>query len=88
MIVTLQTECIRTLVQVAAFVEANAPVDVQPADRASAYDFVARTPSRLGYRTLDQPSKALVKRFQAKTTGYSHAQFTGDQERNETGASE
>ena len=57
MIVTLQTECIRTLVQVAAFVEANAPVDVQPADRASAHDFVARTLSRLGYRTLDQPSK-------------------------------
>ena len=43
MIVTLQTERIRTLEQVAAFIEANAPVDFQPTDQASAYDFVART---------------------------------------------
>ena len=76
MIVTLQTERIRTLEQVAAFVAANAPVDFQPTDRASAYEFVARTLSRLGYRRLDKPSKALVKRFLAKTTGYSRAQLT------------
>ena len=48
MIVTLQTERIHTLEQVAAFVEANAPVDFQPVDRASAYEFVARMLSRLG----------------------------------------
>ena len=60
----------------AAFVEANAPVDFQPTDRASAYEFVARTLSRLGYRTLEKPSKALVKRFLAKTTSYSRAQLT------------
>ena len=71
MIVTLQRERSRTLEQVAAFVQANAPVDFQPADQVRAYDFVARTLSRLGYRTLDKPSKALVKRFLAKTTGHS-----------------
>ena len=76
MIVTLQTERIRTMEQVAAFVEANEPVDFQPADRDGAYAFVARTLSRLGYRTLDKPSKALVKRYLAKTTGYSRAQLT------------
>ena len=73
MIVTLQTERIRTIEQVAAFVEANEPVEFQPADRAGAYDFVSRTLARLGYRALDKPSKALVKRYLAKTTGYSRA---------------
>ena len=76
MIVTLQTERIHTLEQVAAFVEAKVPVDFQPTDRASAYEFVARALSPLGYRALDKPSKALVKRFLARTTGYSRAQLT------------
>ena len=52
MIVTLQTERIRTLEQVAAFVEVNGPVDCQSANRAGAYDFVARTLSRLRYCML------------------------------------
>ena len=76
MIVTLQTERIRTMEQVAAFVEASEPVDFQPLDRDGAYAFVARTLTRLGYRALDRPSKALVKRYLAKTTGYSRAQLT------------
>ena len=76
MIVTLQTERIRTIEQVAAFVEANAAVEFQPLDRQAAYAFVARTLTRLGYRALDKPSKALVKRYLAKTTGYSRAQLT------------
>ena len=37
---------------------------------------MARTLTRLGYRALDKPSKALVKRYLAKTTGYSRAQLT------------
>ena len=69
MIVTLQTERIRTIEQVAAFVEANEPADFQPLDRDGAYAFVARTLTRLGYRALDRPSKALLKRYLAKTTG-------------------
>ena len=56
MIVTLQTERIRTIEQVGAF--------------------VARTLTRLGYRALDKPSKALVKGYLAKATGYSRAQLT------------
>ena len=76
MIVTFQTERIRTMEQVAAFVEASEPVDFQPLDRDGAYAFVARTLTRLGYRALDRPSKALVKRYLAKTTGYSRAQLT------------
>ena len=45
-------------------------------DRTGAYEFVARILSRLGYYALDRPSKTLVKRFLAKTTGYSRAQIT------------
>ena len=76
MIVTLQIERIRTIGQVATFVEASEPVDFQPTDRTGAYEFVARSLSRLGYYALDRPSKTLVKRFLAKTTGYSRAQIT------------
>ena len=73
---TLQCERIRTMGQVAAFVEASGPVDLQPTDRTGAYKFVARTLARLGYYALERPSKTLVKRFLAKTTGYSRAQLT------------
>ena len=76
MIVTLQTERIRTIEQIAAFVAANEPVQFQPLDRDGACAFVARTLTRLGSRAPDKPSKALVKRLLAKTTGYFRAQLT------------
>ena len=76
MIVTLRTERIRTIEQVGAFVAANEPVQLQPLDRDGAYAFVARTLTRLGSRAPGRPSKALVKRFLAETTGYSRAQLT------------
>ena len=47
-----------------------------PPEPTGAYQFVARTLARLGYYALDRPSKTLVKRFLAKTTGYSRAQLT------------
>ena len=54
MIVTLRTERIRTIEQVAAFVAANEPVEfLQPLDRDGAYAFVARPLARLGYRALE-----------------------------------
>ena len=76
MIVTLRIERLRTMEQVAAFIEASEPVNFQPSDRTEAYEFVARTLARLGYCALDRPSKTLVKRLLAKTTGYSRAQLT------------
>ena len=48
----------------------------QPLDREGAYTFVSKTLVRLAYRGLDKPSKTLVKRYLAKTTGYSRAQLT------------
>ena len=42
---TLQTERLRTMEQVRAFIEGSEPVDYKPKDRACAYAFVRRTPS-------------------------------------------
>ena len=44
--------------------------------RAGAYTFVSKTLVRLAYWGLDKPSKTLVKRYLAKTTGCSRAQLT------------
>ena len=73
MIVTLQSERIRTIVQVAAFVEANEPVELHPLDRDGACAFVARTLTRLDYRALDRPSKAhSARRRRRGTRGAAH----------------
>ena len=57
MIVTFQTERIRTIEQVAAFVVANEPVQFRPLDRDGAYACVARTLTRFGYRAPDKPRR-------------------------------
>ena len=49
MIVTIHTERLRTMEQVRAFVEGSGPVDYQPEDRRSAYEFVHRTLVRFDY---------------------------------------
>ena len=49
MIVTLQTERVRTLDQVRAFVEGSEAVDFAGADRESVYEFVRRALVRLDY---------------------------------------
>ena len=49
MIVALQTERIRTVDQVRAFLEGSEPVDYFPQDRDDAYEFVRRTLVRVGY---------------------------------------
>ena len=76
MIVTLQTERVRTLEQVRAFVEGSEAVDFTGADRESVYEFVRRTLVRLGYERLGKSDKGLVKCYLAKVTGLSRAQLT------------
>ena len=76
MIVTLQTERVRTLDQVRAFVEGSEAVDFTGADRESVYEFVRRTLVRLSYERLGKPDKGLVRRYLAKVTGLSRAQLT------------
>ena len=76
MIVTLQTERVRTLDQVRAFVEGSEAVDFAGADRESVYEFVRRALVRLGYERLGKSDKGLVRRYLAKVTGLSRAQLT------------
>ena len=91
MIVTLQTERVRTLGQVRAFVEGSEAVDPRTrfrehklsrgrafagADRESVYEFVRRALVRLDYAGLGKSDKGLVKRYLAKVTGLSRTQLT------------
>ena len=76
MILTLDTERLRTLEEIRTFMEGNRPVDFRSADRADAYEFVRRTLVRFRYSALDKPSKGLLKEFLGKATGPSRAQLT------------
>ena len=72
----LQTERIRTVDQVRAFLDGSEPVDYLPQDRDDAYEFVRRTLVRIGYPRLGRPGKGAVRQYLAKTTGLSRAQVT------------
>ena len=73
---TLQTERVRTLDQVRAFVEGSEAVDFMGADQESVYEFVRRALVRLDYGQLGKSDKGLVRRYLAKVTGRSRAQLT------------
>ena len=60
---TLQTERIRTLDEVRAFVEGNEPVDFELADRESAYGFVRRTLAHFGYHGQGKAAKGLLRAY-------------------------
>ena len=76
MIVTLQTERVRTLDQVRAFVEGSEAVDFARGEREGVYTLVRRTLVKLDYHRLGKPGKGLVRRYLAKVTGLSRAQLT------------
>ena len=84
MIVTLQTERVRTLDQMRAFVEGSEAVDPRfhggrlsrGPTRGSVYEFVRRALVRLDYGQLGKSDKGLVRRYLAKVTGRSRAQLT------------
>ena len=76
MIVTLQTERVRTLEQVRAFVEGSEAVDFGGCEREGVYTLVRRTLVKLDYHRLGKPDKGLVKRYLGKVTGLSRAQLT------------
>lgn len=76
MILNLDTERLRTLAEVRAFLDGSDPVDFRLADRDDAYAFVRRTLVRFRYAELDKPGKGLLRRFLVKETGLSRAQLT------------
>ena len=76
MIVTLQTQRVRSLEQVRAFLEGSEAVDFVEGDRAGVYGLVRRTLVQLEYHRLGKPDKGLVRRYLGKVTGLSRAQLT------------
>ncbi len=73
---TLQTERVRTLEDVRAFLTGSQALDFDGVDREGAYDLVRRTLVRLDYDQLGKRDKGLVKRYLEKITGLSRAQLT------------
>ena len=77
MIVTLQTQRVRTLEQVRVFIEGSEAVDFVGGDREGVYVLVRRTLVQLEYHhRLSKPDKGLVKRYLEKVTGLSRSQLT------------
>ena len=62
----LQTERLRTIEQVQAFVVGTEPVDCTLQDRESAYDFVRRTLVAFGYHRLGKSDRGWVRRYIAR----------------------
>ena len=73
---TLQTERLRTMEQVRAFVEGSEPVDYKPQDRASAYAFVRRTLVRFDHHLLGRAERGCLRAYVGKVCGFSPAQIT------------
>ena len=73
---TLQTERLRTIEQVRAFVEGSEPVDYRPQDRASAYAFVRRTAAAFEYHLPGRVDKGIVRVCIGKVCGFSPAQIS------------
>lgn len=76
MIVTLQTQAIRTLAQVRAFVEGNEPVAFTLTDRTTACAWMGDCLKQFDYPRLRRADKGLLRRYLAKVTGRSRAQIT------------
>jgi len=76
MIVTLQTQRVRTLEQVRRVAEGTEPVDFRVVERESAYEFIRRTLVQFDYEGLGKADKGTVRAYLAKMTGVSRAQLT------------
>ena len=73
---TLQTERLRTMEQVRAFVEDCESVDYKPKDRACAYAFVRRTLVRFDSVRLGRADRGWVRAYIGKVCGFSPSQIT------------
>ena len=72
---TLQTRRLHTLEQVRALVEGSEAVDYEHQDQGSAHAFVRERLGRLRYEALGKRDKGVVRRFLAKTAGFSEVRI-------------
>ncbi len=73
---TLDTQSLRSLDDVRAFLDGNAPVSFLPPAEAGRYQWLDKTLRQFHYTTLKRADKGVLQVFLRKVTGYSRAQLT------------
>jgi transposase InsO family protein len=76
MIVMLQTQGLKSLDDLKAFLAGSQEVEIRTPEREVAYAFIGQTLKRFGYRRLGKAHKGLVRAYLGKVTGLSRAQLT------------
>ena len=76
MLVSLDTEPLRSLDDLRCFLEGSSSVQFNAPSGADQRDWIARTLHRFGYRQLGRAGRGLVLAFVRKLTGVSRAQTT------------
>jgi transposase InsO family protein len=76
MIVMLQTQGLKSLDDLKAFLAGSQGVEIRTPEREVAYAFIGQTLKRFGYRRLGKAQKGLVRAYLGKVTGLSRAQLT------------
>ena len=73
---TLNTQSLRSLDDVRAFLEGNAAVGFSPPADVDRYPWLEATLRQFSYKTLARADKGVLRVFVRKLTGYSRAQLT------------
>ena len=76
MVIDMNDASLTTLAQLREFLTGTADVVfTSPADDSARYRFISRVLRRFDYPALARPEKGLLRRYLARTTGYSRAQL-------------
>ena len=76
MIVMLQTQGLKSLDDLRAFLAGSQGVEIRTPEREAAYAFIGQTLKRFGYARLGKAEKGLVRAYLGKVTGLSRAQLS------------
>ncbi len=74
MIVTLQTQGLKTLAQVQGFISSNEAILFTLTDRVAAYNWMTDTLKQFHYDRCTRANKGLLRQYLCKVTGLSRAQ--------------
>src|SRR5699024_5721889 len=72
----LQTQGLRTVADLRAFVAGSQAADFKPVDRHELYAFIEDTLRRFRYRHASRADKGVIRRYLIHLTGLSRAQVT------------
>jgi hypothetical protein len=74
MIVTLQTQGLKTLAQVQGFISSNEAILFTLTDRVAAYNWMTDTLKQFHYDRCTRANKGVLRQYLCKVTGFSRAQ--------------